>query len=67
MLVAGDKPELIYSEAKQELQAMGFESTLEYVAGQFDFANQVMGQHRIAQEIAKHSRFLVLTQAKLGV
>ena len=35
MLIAGDKPELIYSEAKQELQAMGFESTLEYVAGQF--------------------------------
>lgn len=30
---AGDKPELIYPEAKQELRDLGYESTLEYVAG----------------------------------
>ena len=29
---AGDKPELLYPEARQELREMGFESTVEYVA-----------------------------------
>ena len=29
---AGDKPELLYPEARQELRQMGYDSTLEYVA-----------------------------------
>lgn len=29
---AGDKPEQLYPEARQELEAMGFQSTIDYVA-----------------------------------
>ncbi len=36
---AGDKPEELYQEARQELRQMGYESTLEYVA---DVAGTVM-------------------------
>ena len=36
---AGDKPEQLYPEARQELRALGYESTLEYAA---DAAGTVM-------------------------
>ena len=39
MCVQGDKPEQLYPEARQELRALGYESTLEYAA---DAAGTVM-------------------------
>ena len=41
---AGDKPELLYPEAKQELRSMGYESTLEYVAGIVDLTVESEGR-----------------------
>ena len=38
-MCAGDKPEQLYPEARQELRALGYESTLEYAA---DAAGTVM-------------------------
>jgi FO synthase len=56
--VTGDKPELLYPEAAAELAAMGYSSTLDYVAaaaaavlaetGLMPHVNAgVMGQHNI--------------------